>query len=155
MSSPSILFQAGLHLKIMLPLLAESPGGISADSVSAPCYVGTHHEQLPFINSSTGATFSLSFNLSFLDLPFPRVHVLQIMNMLMVACGCPVLTQSTCARREAFFSCSLHMAWYYHVPFSFSPVISQKMLLEHVFICFFIPSFLPCQLPQMTLGFAR
>jgi len=75
--------------------------------------------QLSFINSSTGATFSLTFNSPFLDLPFPCVHISQIMNMFVVAGCCPVLTQSTCARRETFFSCSQHVACYYYVPFSF------------------------------------
>lgn len=78
--------------------------GVSAVLVSALCYVGTHQEQLFSINSSTGATFSPSFNLSFLDLSFPCVHTLQIVNMLVVAYGCPILTQPTSARREAFFT---------------------------------------------------
>lgn len=79
--------------------------GVSADpEVSALSFVGTHQEQPSSINSSTGATFSFSFNLSLLNFSFPCIHILTIMSMLVDAYGCPVLTLSKSTRGEDFLT---------------------------------------------------
>lgn len=103
--SSSAFFQIGMHLKIMFLLLAENPGETSTDKVSVFCYMEAEHEQLSSINRSIWAASSLSFNLSFMDLPSCTHFAVHA--HAYVASFWP----NKSARGKAFCFCPLHLGF--------------------------------------------